>query len=102
MQFYGPYLGSFIILGAPQANPTVRAIQRDLRAVGFGLRLNGQLDTATVEAVNSILSGWDDVPPHFRTGRLTAAYIRSQIGSIARYVRKAVRGATGFDRLPEG
>lgn len=77
--------------GAPPASP-IRAIQHDLVAIGLPVRLTGQLDKATVDGVNQVLSSWDDAPAVLRK-TLSMHDIARNIGLVRSTLHKAVGGA---------
>lgn len=80
--------------GAQQS--AVHTIQRDLHKINPSVPINGKLDAVTVDAINAVFNGWDDAPPSLRTGKLTAQKIARNTGTVAKFVRLAIRGATTF------
>ncbi len=97
-----PIAGDSILdgeLGA--AGGPIKTVQTHLARMGLPVRVTGVLDAATVNAVNGVFDGWDDLPKKLRTGRLTKHEIATQIGLVTHYVKLAATGATSYDRLPE-
>jgi hypothetical protein len=78
--------------GAAGGGP-IKTIQMSLAKMGVPLRPTGVLDQATVDAINGVFSGWDDVPPKLRTGQLTKHDVAVQIGAVSKYVKLAAHGA---------
>ena len=76
---------------APSPKDQVKGMQARLRGIGFSdVRPTGKLDRVTVEAINSIFNGWDDAPPALRTGTLTDRQIAANLGTVQKYMKKAV------------
>lgn len=96
-----PLAGDSILDGELGAASPIKTMQSHLARMGLPVRVSGVLDEATVNAVNGIFDGWDDVPSKLRTGRLNKHQIAVNIALVTRYVKLAAAGATSYDRLPE-
>lgn len=68
--------------------------------MGLPVKPTGTLDPQTVGFINAVLGSWDDAPPKLRTGSLSAREIKSQLGLVAKLIKRAASGATSFERLP--
>lgn len=87
--------------GLGAAGGPIKTVQVHLANMGLPVRVTGVLDAATVNAINGVFNDWDDVPPKFRTGRLSKHEIAANIALVTRYVKLAAGGASSYDRLPE-
>jgi hypothetical protein len=95
----GRVLGSVDLrrLGAP-SSAQVKFLQKNLRAVGFSdIKVTGVLDAKTVAAINGIFGGWDDAPPKYKTGALTAAEIGKNLNTVVKLMKSAVGGQLKID-----
>lgn len=75
---------------------SIKSMQHMLASMGLQVQITGVIDQATVGAINGVFAGWDDAPPAFRTGQLTAHDIAKHLPLVAKLVHQAAGGALVF------